>query len=132
MFTNFVVVPFMSRFKKDFTFMLASMGLAVVAIAITINSTNFIASLYTVFMLFYVANQIFQPFEQSFLANHFDSHHSIIMGLRQSFRAIGLIMAPLLGSALSLINIEYVFYLSIILYVVAGFMIYYVQRRLEN
>jgi len=52
-------------------------------------------------MIYVVGKAIYQPLEQNFIANNAnEGFYSSIMGVRQSFYSIGMIVGPLIGGFL--------------------------------
>jgi DHA1 family multidrug resistance protein-like MFS transporter len=108
--TSVLIVPMISRLRKNLLVMIISQLISIVVIFIVFRANNFILFVYTLYMLYVVGKAIYQPLEQNFIAdNANEGFYSSIMGIRQSFYSIGMIAGPLIGGFLYEIKPIYVF-----------------------
>ncbi len=108
--TSIFIVPLITRLRRSLLIMIISQIVSIIAIFIVFRASNFILYVYTLYMLYIVSRAIYQPLEQNFIAdNANDGFYSSIMGIRQSFYSIGMIIGPLIGGFLYEIAPIYVF-----------------------
>lgn len=119
--TSLFIVPklFLLKFKMTF-FLLTFLG--AIALWTTFQFTQILISLYTVFSFYIIVKTSHQPFEQSHISTFANNDYGRIMGIRQLFIGLGMILGPILGSLiyaqqqkLSFEIASYVIVLSILL-----------------
>ena len=87
-----MIVPIVARLKKDFPIMLLIQGLSAVIIFIVFRQSSLMIALYSGFMVFVVLKAVFSPLEQHYISTHAsEGRLGTVMGVRQSFFAIGLL-----------------------------------------
>ena len=89
-------------------------------VTFTFNQDNFVIMMYTTYSIFIVCKSIMLPLEQSIIARNTSGNSGEVMGLRQSFVALGQVIGPLIASNMYPLNHYSVFYFSIIIYGVIG------------
>lgn len=101
MFASLFIVPIFARLKKQL-FVIAIIQLINAAIVIFVfRSPAFLITIYTVYMIYVIFKAIYQPLEQNYISLHAkEGNYGSVMGLRQSFVSIGMILGPLLGGFL--------------------------------
>ena len=128
-----VLVPIVVKMKKDFPIMLIIQAISAIIIFIVFRQNNVMIALYTGFMLFVVLKAVFSPLEQHYISTHAnDKNLGTVMGVRQSFFAIGLVAGPLLGGYLYKLKPLYAFDLSAITFVLGFIGILIVGKRIKN
>ena len=133
--TSVLIVPMISRLRKNLLVMIISQIISIVAIFIVFRANNFILFVYTLYMLYVVGKAIYQPLEQNFIAdNANEGFYSSIMGIRQSFYSIGMIAGPLIGGFLYEIKPIYVFDFSNLMIFIGLLLmlIIYVRIKINN
>lgn len=119
-FTNLVIVPILSKNNKNLILMIFNMLLSTIIIIITFSMNDMYLSLYSVFMVYVVMKSSFQPLEINYIASQNKGEkYGLIMGVRQSFMAIGYVVGPIIGGFLYKYNPLYTFFLSAILFFIA-------------
>jgi len=99
--TSIFIVPFVARLRKNLLIMILSQIVSIIVIFIVFRASNFLLSVYTLYMVYVISKSIYQPLEQNFIAdNANEGFYSSIMGIRQSFYSIGMIVGPLIGGFL--------------------------------
>lgn len=95
--TSLLIVPnlFKLRFKVTF-FILTLTGS--VALWLTFQFSQILISLYTIFSIYIIVKTAHQPFEQSHISTFANSDYGKVMGIRQLFIGLGMILGPILGS----------------------------------
>ena len=101
MFASLFIVPIFARLKKQL-FVIGFIQLINAAIVIFVfRAPSFLITIYTVYMIYVIFKAIYQPLEQNYISLHAkEGNYGSVMGLRQSFVSIGMILGPLLGGFL--------------------------------
>ncbi len=99
--TSIFIVPFVARFKKRLLLLIILQILNAAIIFYVFRANNFLLAIYTVYMLHMVFRSIYQPLEQNYISEHaIDNRYGAIMGIRQSFYSLGMVIGPLVGGFL--------------------------------
>jgi len=124
LFASFVIVPLFAKMKKQLPAILfIQLGSAVI-LFIVFRSSNFLISVYTLYMLFIMFRTVYQPLEQNYISNHVqDGKYSLTMGIRQSFFSLGMILGPLLGGFLYQKKPLVLFDSSAVLFILSGILV---------
>ena len=131
-FTNFVIVPMISRLKRDFVFMKWIQLISAVIVFIVFRSQYIFIALYTGYMFYVVLKSVYQPLEQNYISlNAEDNRYSTIMGVRQTFFALGMIIGPLAAGFIYDYNPRLIFDLSALLFVLAFALMILSQNALK-
>lgn len=132
LFTTIFIVPIVSKLNRDFPFMLLIQLLSAVIIFIVFREENIMIALYTLFMLYVILKTLYTPLEQSYIASHASEENlGTVMGIRQSFVSIGLVLGPLLGGFLYDYKPLYAFDFSAIMLLLSFVLILVVGRNLK-
>ena len=100
-FTSIFIVPLIIKIRKNLLIMIITQFISIVVVLYVFRANNFIVTVYTVYMIYVISKAIYQPLEQNFIAdNANEGFYSSIMGIRQSFFSIGMIVGPLIGGFL--------------------------------
>ncbi len=132
-FTNFVIVPMISKLKKDFMFMKWIQLISAIIVFIVFRSEAILLALYTGYMAYIVLKSIYQPLEQNYISlNAEDNRYSTIMGVRQTFFALGMIIGPLVAGFIYDYSPRMIFDLSAMLFVIAFGLMIFSQNALSK
>jgi MFS family permease len=119
--TSLFIVPKLFQLKFKMTFFFLTL-IGAVALWTTFQFSQVLISLYTVFSVYIIVKTSHQPFEQSHISTFANNDYGRIMGIRQLFIGLGMILGPILGSLiyaqqrrLSFEIASYVIVLSILL-----------------
>lgn len=95
--TSLFIVPklFLLKFKWTFFFLTL---LGAIALWTTFQFSQVLISLYTVFSIYIIVKTAHQPFEQSHISTFTNHDYGRVMGIRQLFIGLGMILGPILGS----------------------------------
>ncbi len=133
LFTSIAIVPYIARLKKDMTIMIYMQVVSAIIVYFVFRSNEFIVLLYTIFMVYVILKAIYGPLEQSYISGHAsEGKYGTIMGVRQSFFAIGLVIGPLIGGFLYNIRPIYVFDFSVIMFILGGILLLFVKGRINK
>lgn len=98
LFASVLLVPLFSRFRKQIVLMIVIQFLSAVVVFYTFHAADFIIVIYSIFMLYIILKAIFTPLEQNYISSHAkEGEYGKILGIRQSFISIGMVIGPLLG-----------------------------------
>mgnify|MGYP002152347021 CR=1 FL=1 len=96
--TSIFLVPTFARAKKQIGLIAVIHFLSALIVFYVFRSTAFLLSAYTIFMVYVVFKTIYQPLEQNYIASYAkEGKYGSMMGLRQSFVSIGMVIGPLIG-----------------------------------
>jgi len=116
--TTYVILVFISFISLILTF--------------TINQNNFIAMMYTTYAIFIICKSLILPLEQTIISNSSKGNSGEVMGIRQSFIALGQVVGPLIAARMYNNNHYSVFYLSIIIYLIIGIILFVLFKKENN
>jgi len=132
LFTNFVLVPLLSKLKKDMTIMLMIQIVSAIVVLIVFRNPNFILMIYTVFLIYHVMKSMFQPFEQNYISLYAPKEkHSSILGVRHAFFSIGMVIGPIVSGFIYDYNPVRVFDFSVVMFMVA-FVLMLVSHKMNK
>ena len=98
---SILLVPYFAKFKKQLKVIAVIHLLSALIIFYVFRAPAFLLTMYTVFMIYVVLKAVYQPLEQNYIALHAkEGKYGSVMGLRQSFISIGMVIGPLLGGFL--------------------------------
>lgn len=133
---SLVLVPILVKLKKDLTLMIVIHIINAFVILFVFRQANFLLFIYTIFMIYVVAKAVYQPFEQSFISGYAkEGATGSLMGIRQAFFSMGLIIGPLIGGWLYEIRPLLVFDVSALMFAVSLFLLIWIfirQKRHEK
>jgi len=119
-FTNFVIVPKVAKFKKDMVIMRYLQVASAVLIIITFQIEPLMLALYTIFLIYMVLKAMFEPLEKHYISlSATPKTYASLMGVRQMFFSIGMVLGPLISGFLYEIEPLWVFYFSAGMFVFA-------------
>ena len=89
-----IVVPKIIHSKPIFWIFVFFM-MSVTSLLIVFRLPNFLLSMYTIYMFFIIAKASYQPFEQNYIATFGTLPYGALMGIRQLFVGIGMVLGPI-------------------------------------
>ena len=133
LFASIVIVPFIAKVKRDMTIMIYIQILSAIIVYFVFRSNEIMIILYTVFMIYVIFKAVYAPLEQNYISSHAsEGKYGTVMGVRQSFFAIGFVIGPLIGGFLYDINPIYVFDFSVAMFVLGGILLLFVKGRIRK
>jgi MFS family permease len=122
--TNLFVVPFLTRFNQNIRIMRYLQLFSALIIVVTFQFTALRVALYTIFMLYVMMKSTFEPLEKHHISlNADDTTYASLMGVRQMFFSIGMVLGPLISGFIYEVNPLFVFYFSALMFVLAFLLI---------
>jgi len=101
LFASIFIVPFAARIRKQILFISLMHIIAAGIVFWVFRSNQFIFAIYTVYMVYVIFRTIYVPLEQSYIATYAkEGQYGGMMGLRQSFVSIGMVIGPVVGGVL--------------------------------
>ncbi len=99
--TSIFLVPLFARIRKQIGLMIGIQVLASIIVFYTFRSSTFLLTVYTFYMIYIITKAVFTPLEQNYISSHAkEGEFGKIMGIRQSFLSIGMVIGPLVGGIL--------------------------------
>lgn len=96
-----------------------------------VNQDNFITMMYTTYAVYIICKSLILPIEQTIISNEAQGNSGEVMGIRQSFVALGQVIGPLIAAKMYASNHYSVFYLSILIYIFIGIILMILFKRKE-
>lgn len=132
-FASTVVVPLVLKLKRELTMMIWTQVISIIIVFFVFRGNDLLLLLYTVFMIYVILKAVYAPLEQNYISTFaHDGKYGTIMGVRQSFFAVGMVIGPLIGGFLYNIEPLYVFDFSIFMFALGMVLIIAVKNRLKN
>ena len=130
--TSILLVPLFAKFKKQIGFMILLQILSAIIVFYTFRANDFVRTAYSIYLIYILIKAVFTPLEQNYISSHVkDGEYGKIMGIRQSFISIGMVIGPLLGGFLYERNQLLLFDSSAIAFII-GFMLLAVVLILDK
>jgi DHA1 family multidrug resistance protein-like MFS transporter len=99
--TSVLIVPLFAKLKKQLVAIAIIQLLSAAIVFYVFRASNFLLAAYTVYMIYVVSKAIYLPLEQNYISLHAqEGKYGRVMGVRQSFLSIGMVVGPLLGGFL--------------------------------
>lgn len=137
LFASVFLVRLATRFKGQL-FLIAVMNMiSSIIVFIVFRSSYFIIMMYTVYLFYIIFKTLYIPLEQAYIAKEAkEGQYGSIMGLRQSFVSLGMVLGPVLGGFLYDESPLYLFDFSAILFLVGVSLLFIVmfieKKRLDE
>ena len=108
---------------------LTFMSVISLLVTFTINQDNFIIMMYSSYVIYIICKSLMLPLEQTIISKNSKGNSGEVMGVRQSFVALGQVSGPLIAAGMYGSNHYSVFYLSIIIYFIIGVILLVSYKR---
>ena len=132
-FANLVITPLLAKLNINLTLMVWIQLLSSIIIIIVFRLPNVFVALYSLYMAYVVLKAIYAPLEQSFIASFAEpGNYGRIMGVRQSFFSIGMVIGPLIGGVIYNYNKLLVFDVSALMFFIGFILLLLIGRRMKN
>ncbi|MFW6298538.1 MAG: MFS transporter [Bacillota bacterium] len=96
--TNAFLVPYLAKLRKDRLVMKWVQILSAVIVFYVFRQSDFLRTIYTVFLFYFVLKATFQPFEQNHISRSAtEETYGTVMGIRQAFFSLGMVIGPILS-----------------------------------
>lgn len=131
--TMIIIVPFIEKINKDFYVMILIQLLSASIIFVVFRQSDIIVWLYSGFLLYIVLKTLYSPLEQHFIASFCgEKTYSSVLGVRQAFYSIGLVLGPLIAGVLYDVKPLYAFDFAVVMFLIGFGLLIIVGRRLKN
>jgi MFS family permease len=101
LFVTLFVIPIVAKFSKQLALISVVQVASSIIVFTVFRAERFLLVVYTVYMIYIVFRTIYPPLEQNYISRHaVAGQYGTIMGVRQSFASIGMVIGPLLGGFL--------------------------------
>ena len=99
--TSIFIVPIVAKFKRRLLLLIILQLMNAAIIFYVFRANNFLLAIYTIYMFYIIFRSIYQPLEQNYISEHaIDNKYGTIMGIRQSFFSLGMVIGPFVGGFL--------------------------------
>jgi predicted MFS family arabinose efflux permease len=117
--TNFVILPFLLKFIKDFRLLQASILIISISLVLTFQIiTPFIVAIFTAHLLFMMTRAIYDPLHNSYVSR-LSEYQGQMIGMSESAKMMGMFIGPIVGGYLYAINQTLLFVVAAIVGLVA-------------
>ncbi len=131
--TNIFLVPLILKIQRDFKVMIFTQIISAIIIFVIFRLPNLLLMLYTVFMFYVVLKAVFAPLEQNYISKHAKGgRYGTMMGIRQSFFSIGMVIGPLIGGYLYSIEPLYVFDFSALMFLLGFLLLLFLEKKVKR
>lgn len=117
LFSNLVIAPYFMKRFHNFRFLQFQFLLAPIFLFLGFMTNNLMIGLYTFYIVYSILLAIYEPTAISFMSSNKAVSQGILVGVRQSIVGLGMTIGFIVGGFLYEINELYVFYLSVIFYI---------------
>ena len=114
---NLVIAPYFLKRFHNFRFLQFQFLLAPILLYLGFRTDNILIGLYTFYIGYSIMLAIYEPTAISFMSDNKAVPQGILVGVRQSIVGLGMTVGFIIGGFLYEINELYVFYLSVIFYI---------------
>jgi DHA1 family multidrug resistance protein-like MFS transporter len=131
--SNLVIAPYFLKRFHNFRFLQVQFLFAPILLYLGFRTDNILIGLYTFYIGYSIMLAIYEPTAISFMSDNKAVPQGILVGVRQSIVGLGMTLGFIIGGFLYEINELYVFYLSVIFYIMVfvGFTILIYIKKTE-
>ena len=130
---SILIVPLFAKMRKQLFTIGVLQVLSAVIVFYVFRANQFLLMVYTVYMIYVILKAIYTPLEQNFIAKEAkEGTYGGIMGVRQSFVSIGMVLGPLIGGFIYEIKPLYLFDFSALTFLagtVLLIIVYVMQKK---
>lgn len=129
------IVPWFARMKKQLFTIGVLQVLSALIVLIVFRANQFLLMVYTVYMIYVILKAIYTPLEQNFIAKEAkEGTYGGVMGVRQSFVSIGMVLGPLIGGFIYEVKPLYLFDFSALTFLagMALLVIVYLMKKKQS
>ncbi len=131
--TTATIIPLVIKLKRDVMIMVLVNIVSAIILFSVFRINEVMIALYTLFMFYVVMKAIYAPLETSFISSFAkDGEYGKVMGVRQSFFAIGFVIGPLIGGFLYDIKPLLVFDFSVLMFIIAAILVVLVKNNIKR
>lgn len=99
--TSIFLVKYVAKFKNQLGLLGFMQLSSAIIVFIVFRANRILLALYTIYMVYVVLRTLFSPLEQNYIARQAkEGMYGSVMGLRQSFVSLGMVIGPLIGGFL--------------------------------
>ncbi len=132
-FSSLILVPIFVKIKKELSVMIFIQIASGLIVLFVFRQSRFLLFMYTVYNVYVLIRAIYVPFEQNFISEYAEEGTmGTIMGIRQSFVSVGMIIGMVLGGFLYDLKPLLVFDASAAMFFIACVLFVVVYQRFKN
>lgn len=127
------IFPLFAKFKNELLIMIIIQVLSGLIVLFVFRQAAFLLFMYTVYNIYVLIRALYVPFEQHFISDYAEEGtFGTIMGIRQSFVSIGMIIGVVVGGFLYDLRPLLVFDASALMFFIAFILFIIVYRRFKK
>lgn len=101
LFASIVLIKHAAALKKQIVLLIVIHLISAIVVFMVFRSPSFLLMIYTFYMIFVILKTLYQPLEQNYIAQTVSNDsYGFMMGVRQSFVSIGMVIGPFVGGFL--------------------------------
>ncbi len=128
--TSLILVPYLAKKFDLLKSLVVTLVLMIILLVVTFTIKNVVIAMYVTYLGYVILNSVYASLDQTFISKNTLSNYGTVIGVRESFKSIGLVSGPLLITLLFDQTNKYVFYFNALIYVISlGFLLIFVYRR---
>jgi MFS family permease len=128
LFASIFLVRLATKFKRQLLLIAFMNIISSIIVFIVFRSYYFITMMYTVYLLYVIFKTLYIPLEQAYIAKEAkEGQYGSIMGLRQSFVSLGMVLGPVIGGFLYDRSPLYLFDFNAILFLIGVSLLFIVM-----
>lgn len=117
--TNFVILPLLVKYVKDYRLLQASILIISVSLLLTFQVIQpFIIAIFTTHLLFMMTRSIYDPLHNSYISK-LSKYQGQMIGMSESAKMMGMFIGPIVGGYLYAINQSLLFLVAAIVGLIA-------------
>lgn len=121
------LVRYVARFKKQLGFIGFIQLTSAIIVFIVFRSNRILLALYTLYMIYVILRTLYTPLEQNYIAKQAkEGMYGSVMGVRQSFVSLGMVLGPLIGGFLYEISPLLLFDFNAVTFLLGLLLLYFV------
>lgn len=125
----FILVPFLAKKMKLLYLMISTLVAMIVCLFFTFTMPDIHFALITTFLGYTMLATVYTAVEQIYISKNITENHGAVLGVRESFRSIGLVLGPLVVTFLFKEVTTMVFFFNIGLFLIAlGILCFFTKK----
>lgn len=131
--TSIIVVPIIVRKFETLKMLVILLVSMIILLITTFTIKNVFISMYVTYLIYAIITSIYTSVEQTFISKNTTSNYGAILGVRESFKSIGLVTGPVIITLLFDEVTKTVFYFNAFIYTIALILLLvFIIKRIKN
>ncbi len=130
---SLLLVPLIAKKFDLLKSLVTILVLMIILLVATFLITNVFIAMYVTYLSYVILNSVYASIDQTFISKNIKSNYGTVIGVRESFKSIGLVSGPLLVTLIFEKTSKSVFYFNAVVYTISlGFLLIFVYLRFKN